>query len=82
MTIVDDKTPVHYVLNRIYIFREGSEVTATALLKIVNAVGGEVCGDNPTAALTAAEKTALDAFITRELGVYETVTGLTEWTGG
>lgn len=81
MTIVDDLTPVYYSLRRIGLKRVGSDVVAVANVAILNAAGIEIAGDTPEATLTTGEKVALLAFIARELGVYETATGLTEWTG-
>ena len=81
MTIVDELTPMYYQLNRIYIFRDGSEVTATAELAILNIDGIQVAGDNPVTTLTAGEKTALAAFLDRELAAYEAANPpLTKWS--
>ena len=79
MTIIDDLTPVHYQLVRIDIRQDESDVLASAELRILNAAGVRVSLDLPSTTLTPGEKTALAAFIARELGVYETATGLTEW---
>ncbi len=81
LTIVDKLTPVYYSLRRIGLKRVGSDAVSVANLAILNAGGDVIGGDTPAVTLTAAEKTALVAFITRELGVYETATGLAEWTG-
>jgi len=81
MTIVDKLTPVYYRLCRIGIQRDGSNIVAIADLDILNANEEQVGTDNPATALTPAEKQALAAFIERELGIYETATGLTEWSG-
>jgi hypothetical protein len=62
------------------IIRDGADVKAIGYMEILNANGSRVGTDFPATALTAGEKTALQAFLTRELAVYETATGLTEWT--
>lgn len=80
MTVIDDLTPVYFSLMRIGIQRIDGEVIAMADVNILNAMGEQVTVRNPSTTLTAAEKTALLAFITRELGMYATATGLTEWT--
>lgn len=81
MTIVDKYALIHYRLLSISIQCDGANVVAVADIAVLNADGQRIDTDNPSTTLTAAEKTVLAAFITRELGVYETATGLTEWTG-
>lgn len=79
MGIITDLTPAHYKLVRIGIERDGSDVVAIADLRIVNADGGVLAMHNPQTILTAPEKAALVGFVTRELALFETATGLTEW---
>jgi hypothetical protein len=80
MTVIDQLTPVYYRLVQMRIVRDGADVKAIGYMEILNANGSRIGADFPATTLTAGEKTALQAFLTRELGVYETATGLTEWT--
>ena len=81
MGIIADPTPVFYRLTRIGIVRVPGDVVAIADLQILNADGRQLCTHNPSVTLTTNEKQVLVAFVNRELGVFETSTGLTEWVG-
>ena len=79
MTFIDDLIPVYYELTRIGIQRSNGDVVAIADMKILNAEGRQLITHNPQTTLTTQEKQALGAFVNRELGAFETATGLTEW---
>jgi hypothetical protein len=80
MSVVDQLTPVFYRLIQMRIVRDGADVKAVGYVEILNASGTHIGTDFPATTLTAQEKTALQAFLTRELAAYESATGLTEWT--
>jgi hypothetical protein len=80
MTIVDRLTPVYYRLKRVGFQRAGEDVVAIADLEILNADGKVIATDHPVTTLTAQEEQALRTFLSRELAVYESATGLAEWT--
>ena len=82
MSIVEQLTPVYFRLVRLGIERRGGEVVAVADLRILNADGRAVGGDTPAAVLTEAERSAVEAFVARNLANYAALTGLTEWPGG
>lgn len=79
MSIIDDLTPVYYELTRIGVQRENGDVVAIADMRIRNADGKILITHNPQTTLTPQEKQALGEFVNRELAVFETATGLTEW---
>ena len=79
MAIVADLTPVYYSLTRIGLQRDGADVVAIADLRILNASGRQLATHNPGTTLTPAERAALLGFVNRELGLFETATGLTVW---
>ena len=79
MGIISDLTPVYYKLTRIGIVRVPGDAIAIADLQILNADGRQLCSHNPDTTLTTNEKQLLAAFVNREMAVFETATGLTEW---
>lgn len=79
MTITEELTPTTYELIRIGIQREGADVVAIADLRIRNASGKILAIHNPSTTLTAGEKSALLAFVNREMGLFEASSGLVEW---
>jgi hypothetical protein len=81
MGLIEDLTPAHYELMRIGLQRNGADVVAVADLRILNASGKFLATHNPSTTLTLAEKQALLGFVGREMSLFETATGLTEWTG-
>lgn len=79
MGLIADLTPVYYTLSRVGIQRADGDVVAIADLRILNADGGVLCHHNPCTTLTTQEKLTLRNFVNREMAVFETATGLTEW---
>ncbi len=80
MNFIDDLTPKFYKLVRIGIERDGDgDVIALADVLILGADGGQLVTRHPSTMLTSQEKQALGSFVNRELGKFETATGLTEW---
>lgn len=80
MSFIDDLTPMFYKLVRVGIQRDDDgNVVAIADVLILGENGGQLVTRHPSTTLTSQEKTALGNFLNRELGRFETATGLTEW---
>lgn len=82
MGLIADLTPVYYRMVRIGIQRDDNDVVAIADLQILNEDRRVLCTYNPSTTLTPQEKQILRTFVTREMGIFEIVTGLTEWIEG
>ena len=79
MGLIENLTPVYFILTRVGIQRSNGDVVAIADMQILNADGKQLATHNPSTTLTPQEKQVLAAFVNRELEAFETATGLTEW---
>jgi hypothetical protein len=79
MELIASLTPVFYRLVRIGVQRDGDDVVATADLQILNRDGRPLVAFSPSITLTAGEKQTLRTFVSRELTLFENVTGLEKW---
>jgi len=81
VSLAEALTPTQYSLNSVRLRRESGDVKATFNLTIHNEAGDPLTSHQATTTLTANEKQVLAAFVERELGAFESATGLAEYTG-